>query len=126
TDPAGSPAPAPGGAVAGRTSGHVRVGVVRRGYEVLLDHSWRDPPEQVVPGAGLVVGPACPGAPEGLLADDRAGRLVVEVEVARRVPQGLGRPGGGPLVVREDRAGQRVRGDPLRLAHHLLEPVVLE
>src|SRR5580704_3111757 len=60
----------------------VRVPVVGGGYEEFLDRAGGDPADQVEHRAGLVVGAAGPGAAEGLLADDGAGGLVVDVEVA--------------------------------------------
>ncbi len=63
---------------------------------------------------------AGPGAAERLLADHRAGRLVVDVEVARRVPQRLGGLGDGGAVRGQDRPGQRVRRDVSGLAQRLL------
>ena len=47
-------------------------------------------------------------AAERVLADDRTGRLVVDVEVARRIPYGVARLGHGGLVGGEHRAGQAV------------------
>ena len=70
-----------------RRSAHVRVAVVGRRHERLLDRARRHPAHQVEDRAGLVVGAAGPRAAERLLADDRAGGLVVDVEVARREPQ---------------------------------------
>ena len=83
--------------------------VVGRGHEEFLDRAGAHPADQVEHRAGLVVGAAGPGATERLLADYRAGRLVVDVEVARRVPQRLGGLGDGDTVRGQDRSGQRVR-----------------
>ena len=66
---------------------------------------------QVEHRAGLVVGAAGPGAAERLLPDDGAGRLVVDVEVARREAQRSAGLGDRGPVLGEDRAGQRVRRD---------------
>src|SRR5688500_3144611 len=63
------------------------VPVVARGDEGLLDRAGRDPADEVPHRAGLVVRPARAGAAEGLLADDRARGLVVDVEVAGRVAE---------------------------------------
>ena len=68
-------------------SAHVGVAVVGRGDEGLLDRAGRGPAHQVGRGAGLVVGAGRPRPAERLLADDRAGRLVVDVEVAGGEPQ---------------------------------------
>src|SRR5580692_12898661 len=82
-------ASAAGRAVQSWVSAHVRVAVVGRGDEQLLDGPGVDPADQVEDRAGLVVGATGPGPAERLLADDRAGRLVVDVEVARREPQAV-------------------------------------
>src|SRR5262245_61826716 len=87
---------------------HVRVRGVGRGREVLLDRAGGDPADQVPEAAGLVVGAGGAGAAEGLLADDGAGGLVVDVEVAGGVAEaGLGGVDGG-AVAREHSAGQGV------------------
>ena len=79
---------------------HERIAVVGRRHERLLDRARADPAQQVQLRAGLVVGARPAGAAERLLADDRAGRLVVDVEVAGGVAQ-RGRAPRGP---RRDRA----------------------
>ena len=61
--------------------------MVGRGHEGLLDGPRRGPAQQVDRGAGLVVGAGGAGAAERLLADHGTGGLVVDVEVARGVPQ---------------------------------------
>src|SRR5213076_3331113 len=58
-----------------------RVAVVGRRDEGLLDRARADPADQVPHRAGLVVRPGRARAAERLLPDDRAGRLVVDVEV---------------------------------------------
>src|SRR6266567_5199344 len=60
--------------------------------------------------AGFVVGAGGAGSAEGLLADDGAGRLVVDVEVAGGVLERRVGFGDGPLVGGEDRAGEAVDG----------------
>ena len=87
---------------------HVRVAVVGRRGEQLLDRAGVHPADQVEDRTRLVVGPAGPGAAERLLPDHRARRLVVDVEIARGEPQRLGRVGDRRPVLRDDRAGQRV------------------
>src|SRR5687767_6780220 len=77
------------------TSALVRVAVVGRRDECLLDRPGRGPAQQVDRGAGLVVGAGRTTATEGLLPDDRAGGLVVDVEVARGEAQRLARPRDG-------------------------------
>ena len=64
-----------------------RVAVVRRRHERLLDRARADPADQVPQRARLVVRARGARAAERLLADDGAGRLVVDVEVARRVAE---------------------------------------
>ena len=81
-------------------SAHVRVAVVRRRDQRLLDGAGRGPAHQVLRGAGLVVGAGGAAAAEGLLADDGAGRLVVDVEVAGRVAELLHRVGRRRAVAR--------------------------
>ena len=87
----------------------VRVGVADGRVEGLLDRPGARPALDVEHRAGLVVGARRPAAAEGLAGDDRAGGPVVDVEVARGVPQrAVGLLDRGP-VRREDGAGQRVR-----------------
>ena len=81
----------------------VRVAVVGRRHEGLLDRAGRRPAQQVLRGAGLVVGARGTGAAERLLPDDGTGRLVVDVEVARREPQHLHRLGDRRPVLGDDR-----------------------
>ena len=64
---------------------------------------------QVQHRAGLVVGARGAGAAEGLLADDRAGGLVVDVEVARGEAQRPDRRSTAARSVAKIDAGQRVR-----------------
>src|ERR671930_2229248 len=66
---------------------HERVAVIRWRDERLLDRPWAHPADEIPHRPGLVVRARCTGAAERLLADDRAGRLVVDVEVPRRVPK---------------------------------------
>ena len=66
---------------------HERIPVVPRRAEVLLDRPRADPADQIQLRPGLVVGARRAGAAERLLADDRAGGLVVDVEVAGGIPE---------------------------------------
>src|SRR5919198_4826984 len=66
---------------------HERVAVVGRWDERLLDRSRADPADQVPHRARLVVRPRRARAAERLLPDNGAGRLVVDVEVSRRVAE---------------------------------------
>src|SRR4029453_10550583 len=61
---------------------HERVAVFGRRHERLLDRARAHPADQVPHRAGLVVCSGRAGAPERLLTDDSACRLVVHVEVA--------------------------------------------
>ncbi len=80
---------------------HVRIADAERRDRRLLDRARRRPAHEVVRPARLVVRAGRAAAAEGLLPDDRARGLVVDVEVARRVAE---------LLVRErDRARGRRR-----------------
>src|SRR5579859_2151696 len=107
-------------------SSHVGVPVIRRRYERLLDGPGRDPAHQVLPGARLVVGTGGTRATERLLPHDRAGRLVVDVEVAGGEAQRPAGPVDDRPIRREDRAGQRVRRGGLGLPDDVLEARVVE
>src|SRR4051812_43934530 len=97
----------------------MRITVVRWRDERLLDRPSGDPADQVEHRACLVVGAACPGAAERLLADYRPGGLVVDVEVASAVAQRLRRLGDRGAVGGEDRTGQRVRRHVRGLGEYL-------
>ena len=88
---------------------HVRIAVVGRRRERLLDRARRDPADEVPQRARLVVGARRARAAERLLPDDGAGRLVVDVEVAGRVAQARARLVDRRALARPDRAGERVR-----------------
>src|SRR3954471_18709443 len=66
-----------------RTDGSALMGVAPRDrrLEGLLESARRDPPHEVQPRAGLVVGAAAARPTERLLTHHRPGRLVVDVEV---------------------------------------------
>src|SRR5919197_4179252 len=66
---------------------HERVAVVGRRDERLLDRAGAHPADQVPHRARLVVRPRRARAAERLLPDNGAGRLVVDVEVSRRVAE---------------------------------------
>src|SRR4029077_4834964 len=88
---------------------HERVAVVGRRHERLLDRARADPADQVPHRAGLVVRSRRAGAAERLLPDDRAGRLVVNVEVAGRIPELLPGEFERVALLCEYRSGQPVR-----------------
>ena len=66
---------------------HVRISNVCKRNKGLLDGLSTGPLEHVVWAAGLVVGPGKPCPAKRLLSHHGPGRLVVDVEVARRAPQ---------------------------------------
>src|SRR6266700_621161 len=105
---------------------HVRIAIVGRRGEQLLDRAGIDPSGQVEQRTGLVVGAAGPGPAERLLTDDRAGGLVVDVEVTRREPQRIRRGRDRGAVGGDDGAGQRVPGDVGRLRDHRVVVGVVE
>src|SRR5438874_4216099 len=92
---------------------HIRVAVVDRRRVRLLDHAGADPADQVEERPRLVVGAGGAGATERLQPNDRAGRLVVDVEVAGRVDELLRRLANRLPVGGENRAGQAVRARPI-------------
>ena len=83
---------------------HERILVIARRRERLLERARVDPADEVQLRAGLVVGAGSARAAERLLADDRTGRLVVDVEVARGVPQRARRFAHRLAVAAEDGA----------------------
>src|SRR5687767_6706415 len=93
---------------AGTVRRHEGIPVILRRNERLLDRPRADPADQVPHRAGLVVRTGRARAAERLLADDRACRLVVHVEVSRRVAQCLLGRRDGVAVLGEDRAGETV------------------
>jgi len=78
--------------------GHIGIAEVPCGQEGLLNGARRNPSFEIEPASGLVVrtGGAC--AAEGLLADDGAGGLVVDVEVSGCVAQHVHRLYDGAAV----------------------------
>src|SRR6266851_4380710 len=70
---------------------HEGIPVIGRRHVRLLDDSRARPADQVEERAGLVVGARRSRAAERLLPDHRAGRLVVDVEVAGGIDQRLRR-----------------------------------
>ena len=85
------------------SSSHERVAVVARRTEVLLHGPGADPAHQIQLRAGLVVGARGPRAAERLLTDHRAGRLVVDVEVAGGITQRRGRLDDRPPILERRR-----------------------
>src|SRR5438105_8634001 len=103
---------------------HERIAVVGRGRVRLLDHARADPADQVQEGARLVVRARRAGATERLQTDDRARRLVVDVEVAGRVDELLRSLADRLPVAGEHRAGQPVRACPVAQVERLVELTV--
>src|SRR5262249_36283769 len=85
-----------------------RVAPVARRHERLLDRARADPAQQIEDRARLVVGARRARAAKRLLADDGAGRLVVDVEVAGGEAQRFERLAHGDAVVRENGSRQSV------------------
>src|ERR671937_1597068 len=96
------------GSAAPAVGRHERIAVVRRRDERLLDRPRADPADQVPHRARLVVRARRPRAAERLLADHRAGRLVVDVEVAGRVAELFLGEVERAALAREDGTGQPV------------------
>ena len=80
--------------------GGTKVSLIARGLAQRIKFQ-SDPALSFVPGGAR--------AAERLLADDGAGRLVVDVEVAGRVASASCASSDGGAIAREDRAGQGVR-----------------
>src|SRR5229473_8061524 len=100
---------------------HEGIPVVGRRHVGLLDHARARPADQVEERAGLVVGARCPRAAERLLPDHRAGRLVVDVEVAGGIDQRLRRGANRVAVACEHRPGQPVWARAVAQLQRLLE-----
>src|SRR6267143_1438338 len=103
---------------------HERVAVVGRGRVRLFDHPWAHPADQVEERACLVVGTGSARASERLHPDDRAGRLVVDVEVAGCVDQLFGGLANRLPVASKHRAGEPVRARPVAQVERLVELAV--
>src|ERR671934_1719911 len=104
----------PGSCASARSAGaavriHERVPVVPRRDERLLDGARADPADQVPNRPRLVVRARGARPAERLLADHRAGRLVVHVEVAGRVAELLACLLDRAALVREDSPREPVR-----------------
>src|SRR5207237_9214055 len=85
------------------------IAIVARRDERLLDRARADPADEVPHRAGLVVRSRRARAAERLLADDRARRLVVHVQVPGRVAELLAGLLDRRALLGEDRAGEPVR-----------------
>src|SRR5471030_2537622 len=88
---------------------HERVVVFGRGRERFLYCARVRPAHEVHLRSGLVVRARCARAAERLLAHDRARWFVVDIEISGRVAQGRMGLVNRPAVVREHRAGERIR-----------------
>src|ERR1700712_2097890 len=102
-----------------RPSGLVRVADRGSSPKSFFDRPRRCPAHQVGGGAGLVVGAGGASTTERLLADDGAGRLVVDVEVACGETKRVADLGHGDPIPGDDRSGQRVRRCGVDLLEHV-------
>src|SRR3989440_2408943 len=103
---------------------HERIAVVGRRRVRLFDDAGAHPTDQVQERTGFVVRARRARPTERLQPDDCAGRLVVDVEVARRVDELLGSFSDRLPVRGEDRAGQPVRACPVAQVERLIELAV--
>lgn len=91
--------------------------------KVLLDGTHADEAGQQVSTAGLVIGTASSGTTEGLLADNSAGGLDVDVEVTGGVAESLLGEADGVAVLSKDCTGQGVVGRSVNVLANLGEGV---
>src|SRR3954466_10693712 len=77
---------------------------------VALDRAGAGEADEIPNSPSFVVGAGRARATERLGPDDGAGGLVVDVEVAGRVAEGIVGIADRPRVAGEDRAGESVRG----------------
>src|SRR6476646_6941155 len=104
---------------------HVRIFVIRRWGEGLLDRARAHPAHQVQLRARLVVRSRTARAAERLLSDHGAGWLVVDVEIPRGVPQSHHRFANRPALRREHSARERVWRRGVDDLERLLPPRVV-
>lgn len=86
-----------------------RILVVRRRDEVLFDCARRSPADHVMQRAGFVVGAGSSRAAKWLLADDSAGRFIIDIEIAGRLTESSLGEQDGVAICGEDSSGQRIR-----------------
>src|SRR5437773_5264836 len=103
---------------------HIGVPVIGRGRVRLFDDPRARPADQVQERARLVVGARCTRAAERLLPHDRAGRLVVDVEVAGGVDQRVRGGADRIAITREHSAREPVWARPVTQLESLLELAV--
>src|SRR5690349_10949238 len=103
----------------------MRVTPFDRWFQCLLYGPRRHPTLQVQNRSRLVVGAASPRAAKWLLADNSAGRLVVDVKVAGGKAKYFADPFDDCPVGREHRTGERVRRRGVRLLQRSLEIAVV-
>src|SRR5258708_29426118 len=82
--------------------------IIRWWLECFLDRSRRYPPREIPYGTRLVIGARRSRAAERLLADYRARRLIIDVEVAGGVTKPIGCARDGTAITGEDRAREAV------------------
>src|SRR5438067_1046902 len=100
---------------------HERVAMVGRRHVRLFDDAGAYPSEQVQERAGLVVGARSAGTAEGLESHDRTCRLVVDVEIARRVDELLRGFANRLPVTRKHRTCQAIRARAVAEVERLVE-----
>src|SRR5215218_11151436 len=88
---------------------HERIGELAGRRERFLDGTGAHPANEIQLGAGLVVRAGAARPAKRLLPDHRAGRLVVDVEVSRSIPEHAHRFAYRHAVAAEHGAGQCVR-----------------
>ena len=83
--------------------------MICRRHERLFDHSRRYPTQEVPDRSGLIIRPRRTSAAEGLLAYDRTGWLVIDVEISGGKPKRMRRLEDCRTIAAEYGAGERVR-----------------
>ena len=93
--------------------------------ERFLDRVGAEPADHVERGTRLIVGAGGTRAAERLLADDRAGAFIIDVEVTGGVAQGIFHLDDRRAVLREDRAGQGIGRSAVADGERLIQLVVI-
>src|SRR2546429_3789597 len=103
---------------------HIGIPMIGRGRVRLFDAPRARPADQVQERPRLVVGARCTRAAERLLPHDRAGRLVVDVEVAGGVDQRVRGGAGRIAITREHSARKPLLAPPVAQLPRLLGPAL--
>jgi len=106
-------------------AGEEGIAVVGGRNEGFLDGAGAEPAIEVQDGTRLIVGAARAGSAEGLLADNGAGRLVVDVEVACAVSKLVRGQFHRVPILGDHRAGEGVGGGLVDQFQGLLELVLI-